>query len=304
VTRELFGHRLVAFRSESGKVSVLDARCAHLGTDLGRGCVIGESIRCPYHHWEFGLDGRCSRIPASADIPAFARQRVFPTAQRHGYLFVFNDREPNFPLPFYQGVTPDELLCSRPDSVVLDCPWYMIGANAFDLQHFRASHDRVLMGEPAVDCPAEFARRASARFSVSGNSLQDRLTRLLAGDEVSLSITDYCGNMMFATAKFRRASSYGLVVTQPLDTGRVLVRLFVMKRRSRSLIGRLFYDRLSLAVRQRFLRNFLSSDVERLIGVRYSPGRLIAADQILMEYFQWLAAVSHRRTARNAQEVE
>src|SRR5215471_9225278 len=90
VTRELFGQRLVAFRTESGKVAVLDARCSHLGTDLGRGCVVGEAIRCPYHHWEFGTDGRCTHIPASAEIPAFARQRVFPVAQRLGYFFVFN----------------------------------------------------------------------------------------------------------------------------------------------------------------------------------------------------------------------
>src|SRR5262245_9267595 len=74
VTRELFGQRLVAFQTESGRLSVMDARCAHMGTDLGRGCVVGEAIRCPYHHWEFSADGRCSHIPASAEIPAFARQ--------------------------------------------------------------------------------------------------------------------------------------------------------------------------------------------------------------------------------------
>lgn len=297
VTRELFGQRLVAFRTASGRLAVLDARCSHLGTDLGRGCVVGEAIRCPYHHWEFGPDGRCSNIPASAEIPAFARQRSFPVAERHGNVFVFNARAPLFPLPFYPGLTPEELRCSQPDEVTLECPWYMIGANAFDLQHFRASHDRQLLGEPTIDCPTDYSRRASARFAVSGNSLQDRLTRLLAGNEVTISITDYCGNMMFATATFRRARSYGLVVTQPLDGGRVLVRVLVMKRRSRGLIGRLLYDRLSLAIRRIFFRNFLAADAERLAGVRYNPARLIAADRNLAEYFQWLAGVSRREWA-------
>jgi nitrite reductase/ring-hydroxylating ferredoxin subunit len=295
VSRELFGHRLVAFRTELGKVNILDARCCHLGTDLGRGKVVGEGIQCPYHHWEFGSDGICTHIPAGGEIPAFARQRSFPTAIRHGYLFVFNDRAPLFPLPFYEGEDPDNLICSSPHEVILDCPWYLIGANAFDLQHYRASHDRELLGEPVIDCPTEFSRRAKARFTVSGNSLQDRLTRLVAGGEASLSITDYCGNMMLATARFRRASSFGLVMTQPLGESRVLVRLVVMKRRSSNPLLRLFYDPLSVAIRKMFFSNFLAADAERLAGVRYNPGRLIAADQFLKEYFQWLARASNGR---------
>jgi hypothetical protein len=99
--------------------------------------------------------------------------------------------------------------------------------------------------------------------------------------------------MMFATATFRRTRTYGLVVTQPIEGGRVLVRVLVMARRSRSFLGRWLYDRLSLGVRRRFLRHFLSSDAERLVGVRYNPARLIAADRIMIEYFQWLAAVSN-----------
>jgi hypothetical protein len=137
-----------------------------------------------------------------------------------------------------------------------------------------------------------------ARFSVAGSSVQDHLTRLLAGDEATLSITDYCGNMMLATATFRRARSYGLVMTQPLAEDRVLVRLMVMKRRSQNPVGRLFYDRLSVKVRKLFFRSFLSADAARLKGVRYNPSRLIPADRFLTEYFQWLAVVSHGRVER------
>ena len=302
VTKELFGQRLVAFRTAGGRVSVLDSRCCHLGTDLGRGQVVGESIQCPYHHWEFGADGCCTRIPAGGEIPTFARQRCYPAEERHGYLFVFNGRRPLFPLPFYDGEEPDNLLCSGVHEVVLECPWYLIGANAFDLQHYRASHDRELLGEPVIDCPTTFSRRAAARFAVSGNSLQDRLTRLFAGSEASLTITDYCGNMMLATARFRRARSFGLVMTQPLGESRVLVRLMVMKRRSRNPIGRLLYDRLSVEVRKLFFQNFLSADAERLAGVRYNPSRLIPADKHLAEYFQWLAVTAHGHEPTNSSD--
>jgi phenylpropionate dioxygenase-like ring-hydroxylating dioxygenase large terminal subunit len=136
-------------------------------------------------------------------------------AERHGFVFVFNGAEPLFPLPFYDGVAPDELACGQPFEAELACPWFMVGANAFDAQHFRGSHDRELRGEPVVECPTPYSRRARARFGVVGDSLQDRLTRLLAGDEAALSITDYCGNFLLATATFRRAKTYGMVATTP-----------------------------------------------------------------------------------------
>jgi hypothetical protein len=118
---------------------------------------------------------------------------------------------------------------------------------------------------------------------------------LLAGDEVALSVTDYCGNMILVTATFRRTRSYGLVVTMPLPEGRVQVRVMVLKRRSRSWVGRGLFDRISLAIRHRFITNFLSSDAMRLVGVRYNPLRMIAADRAMVEYFEWLASVSHGR---------
>ncbi len=293
-SRDLFGQRLVAYRTTAGRLAVLDARCSHLGTDLGCGRVVGEKLECPYHNWEYDAGGRCTRIPAGAEIPAFARQRSYPFAERHGHLYVFNGRQPLFPLPFYAGVDPAELICSDPHEAIVDCPWFMIGANAFDAQHFNASHDRHLLGDPVIDCPGPFSRRASARFAVKGFSLQDRLTRLLAGEEVSLSVTDYCGNMMLVTATFRRTRSYGLIVTMPLPEGRVLVRVMAMKRRSSSAIGRALLDRASVAVRHKFITRFLSADAVRLAGVRYHPARMIAADGALVEYFKWLGAVSER----------
>src|SRR5688572_25212811 len=63
-SRAACGRQLVAFRTDSGQVAVLDARCVHMGSNLSAGEVVGESIRCPFHHWQFGVDGRCTSIPA------------------------------------------------------------------------------------------------------------------------------------------------------------------------------------------------------------------------------------------------
>ena len=72
---KFFGQELALYRGkQSGKVILLDAYCPHMGTHLARnstsyvaqdGAVEGDSIRCPYHAWRFGPDGRCNHIPYS-----------------------------------------------------------------------------------------------------------------------------------------------------------------------------------------------------------------------------------------------
>ena len=66
--------------------AMLEAYCPHMGTHLGRSQasyvvesgqhVDGEGIRCPFHGWRFGADGRCDDIPYfDGPIPEKARVR-------------------------------------------------------------------------------------------------------------------------------------------------------------------------------------------------------------------------------------
>jgi phenylpropionate dioxygenase-like ring-hydroxylating dioxygenase large terminal subunit len=65
----LLGRRLVAFRTADGRPRVLLDRCLHRGGTLHRGAVIGDSIECPYHGWQWrGADGRCVYIPPNGLI--------------------------------------------------------------------------------------------------------------------------------------------------------------------------------------------------------------------------------------------
>jgi nitrite reductase/ring-hydroxylating ferredoxin subunit len=291
VSRDMLGRRLVAFRTKSGRLAVLDARCAHLGADLGCGTLAGETIRCPFHHWQYAADGRCFRVPGTRVVPEFAAQRSYPAVERHGYVFFFNGASPLFPLPFFFGCRTEHFVAGRPFRFVADCSWFMLAANGFDAAHFETVHDRTLMGPPRVDCPAAFARRMRYSARVTGNSLFDRLIRRFLGENVEVSITSWGGPFVLVTGFFQRARSYILIAAQPREDGRTDVQVIVFARRLNNPVARTALSSLSLGLRRWFTRGFMQDDIDRLGGVRYNPRTLIANDQLLVDFFHWLTAL-------------
>lgn len=274
---------------------VLGGRCSHMGAELSRGCVRGGRIVCPLHGWEYGHDGTCTHIPCAREIPALARQQAFPVEVRCGHVFFFNRAEVGFPMPFFDGVSVGELLAARPFEFTVAAPWYLVGANGFDVQHFRSAHDRTLVGEPVVDSRSPFSMRLTARFRVSGRAFRDALTRVLSGSEVQMTVENWCGNLVLVTAVFRRTTTYGLVSLQPLGDGSTRVHDIVWIKRRPGLLGSVF-DPMDAAIRRLFIREFVRADVESSAGIRYDPTRMTAADKTLVEYLEWLQNI-HRQTA-------
>jgi len=288
----LSGRDFVGYQTESGAIAVLSGRCSHMGARLANGCVKGERLACPLHGWEYGTDGICKNIPASNEIPRFARQASYPVEVRGGHAFFFSHTQIRFPLPFFEGVSPEQLMPARTFDLIAEAPWYFVGANGFDIQHFRMAHDRMLIGEPEVTSPSPFARRIVAAFEVSGGSPQDRLTRWFAGPRVTMDITVWCGSVIFVRATFARTTSFGIFNVLPIDAQRTLGRVVVWVQRSKAAIAQLLIDPLNAALRRLFIRTFLRSDLPRIAGLRYQPSNLIAADRVLADYFAWLENIA------------
>ncbi len=108
VSLNYFGTRLVAYRGEDNQVHILDAYCPHMGADLSLGYVEGNSLRCPFHSWRWGSDGKCDEIPYAKNIPAKACIKAWPTLEQNNLLFVWNDPEDNPPIEGQEPPRMDE----------------------------------------------------------------------------------------------------------------------------------------------------------------------------------------------------
>ena len=149
-----WGQDFVLYRGKSGKVVMLDAYCPHMGTHLGHnttsyvvqdGQIEGDSIRCPYHAWRFGADGKCDHIPYyDGPIPKAAAVRSHPVQERYGCIFAWHDPE---------GQAPDMALPEIPEwddaswvkwnvvrLGVIDCHPTEVIDNMADLPHLGPVH--------------------------------------------------------------------------------------------------------------------------------------------------------------------
>jgi 3-ketosteroid 9alpha-monooxygenase subunit A len=98
-----FGQEMVAWRSQSGRVTVMDAYCEHLGAHLGfGGHVEGEVIECAFHGWQWNHEGRNVCIPYEPRPNRGRRMRTHPVVERNECIYIWHDvqrREPFFDVP-------------------------------------------------------------------------------------------------------------------------------------------------------------------------------------------------------------
>lgn len=140
-----FGEELVLFRTRSGQARLVDAYCPHLGAHLGHGGrVIGETVRCPFHGWQFdGQSGACTTIPYCERIPAKARVRAWDVLERNGMIFAWYHAEqkpPEWEFPVMREIGGAEWSEPRTFELVLPAHVQDTHENNNDPVHFQYVH--------------------------------------------------------------------------------------------------------------------------------------------------------------------
>lgn len=98
-TLEYFDTRIVIFRGEDGRIRALNGFCPHMGANLGDGAVVGNTVQCPFHQWQWGDGGRCMHIPYHDAIPPAARIDEWPICIENELIYLWHDHEGLPPIP-------------------------------------------------------------------------------------------------------------------------------------------------------------------------------------------------------------
>ncbi len=139
------GRDLALFRSEDGRIGALHNYCPHLGAALHQGQVIGDSVQCPFHHWQFNGEGQCTGIPYAKQIPAQAKTESIPVVERNGMVIGWHHpmgEPPTFEVPALPAMDGDREGWGEPHYFEVDLPTCVqeIAENDVDSAHFLYVH--------------------------------------------------------------------------------------------------------------------------------------------------------------------
>jgi nitrite reductase/ring-hydroxylating ferredoxin subunit len=135
------------YRGDDGQVHAVENRCAHRQLKLSNGWVDGCRIKCVYHGWTYGPDGKLEHIPHELFGKGFphVQLRSYPVQVRYGLVWVFFG-DPALmasrPLPEVPEAEGDEPWVIAPVDFVWKCHPTMIVNNVMDSTHVGTLHSR------------------------------------------------------------------------------------------------------------------------------------------------------------------
>lgn len=277
IGRDFLDGKVVVFRGEDGVVSVTSAFCPHLGANLACGTVVGNSVQCAFHRWEFDRSGACVRTGVGDPAPRVAKLFAFPTCERYGIVWVFNGTEPLWPLPGFDR--PDSELVFHCYSMPLyTCDGWTISCNTPDMQHIKVVHGFNFHGADPHDLvewqqwshsyplKASFGENTTVdwRIGIHGTSIYQQQG----------TVDDWWLGIIVGMSSPRPGHSvpFGCIAVEKGDGSDARNRLNMERAQWAEAYG----------------RRIAAEDADILNTIRFRPGTLTRADRTLAQFFRFL----------------
>ncbi len=139
----LLGEDFVAFRSPDGTVGMMERLCPHRRASMAIARNEDCGLRCLFHGWVMGHDGRVVEVPSEpGDTAAFARKvrtRRVAVRENNGLVWahVGGGDEPQFPAFEFTAVPSENVLIAE---VPGRCNWVQLAEGQIDSAHISHLH--------------------------------------------------------------------------------------------------------------------------------------------------------------------
>lgn len=144
---KLLGEELLAFRDSEGRIGLVDHACPHRGAPLVFGRNEQCGLRCVYHGWKFGTDGRVVDTPtepAESRLKDRTRIKNYVCRERNGIVWAYmgpdQDAPPPLPNMEWNMVPPENVHVSFR---VQECNWLQALEGEIDSAHAAILHGRI-----------------------------------------------------------------------------------------------------------------------------------------------------------------
>jgi phthalate 4,5-dioxygenase len=150
---KLLGEDLIAFRDSSGRIGLVQERCAHRCASLFFAANRENGLRCPYHGWKYDVDGNCVDQPSEPPETNFAHKvklRAYACRELGGLVWAYMgppDRMPGVPeLEWAQAPAGHSYLSRR----LQECNYFQAMEGGIDSSHISFLHSDLGANRPRI----------------------------------------------------------------------------------------------------------------------------------------------------------
>lgn len=135
---ELFDSYWVLFQNEQGEIGCIQDACAHRACPLSLGKVTKGRLQCPYHGWEYTIEGNCEYMPSCHPTPTSVAS--LPVVAQAGMIWVWPGEEPAGTLLEQPLHAPQNFELQAEIIMDLDVEHGLMLENLLDLAHAPFTH--------------------------------------------------------------------------------------------------------------------------------------------------------------------
>jgi choline monooxygenase len=175
-------------RDADGRLRAFQNACRHRGSALCEGTGSGlTELRCPFHRWSYGLDGRLREVPSRREFGALdSYSDLVPVrVDTWGPLVFVNLDADAEPLDEFLGEVPadcewarvDEFRCTAAVSIAAPCNWKTLIDGFSETYHVQGIHREMLGMCDDVNGPQRVWERhgkLQQSYGVSSPRLRER----------------------------------------------------------------------------------------------------------------------------------
>lgn len=282
IGRDFLDGRAIAYRAENGEAVVMNAYCRHLGADLSMGKVVGNDIQCAFHHWQYGPDGGCTKIPASEKIPKAARMFKYPTVEKWGLIWAFNGAKPLFDVPEFVDYAEPDLDIRTAEAFDLPVEPWVPFTNSMDFQHLRVLHGLKIECDPDAIEVGDYRIQYDVRFEDPNLGVFDQRIRVTGTNTIALA------------GRLNGMAILSMATGTPTPDGRTHGWSVTATPRAE---GNDAEREQRLQIGEAFFRRLIQEDEPIMKTIRFHDGLLIDADRALARFLQYVRRFPTARPA-------
>jgi vanillate O-demethylase monooxygenase subunit len=286
----LLGRDIVIARLDAATVAAMIDRCPHRSTRLSVGCVDGGALRCAYHGWRWGADGRCVEIPSAPGIPVPERfrQESFEATVEHGLVWVRLKAGAPTVVPPVPAAADASMRIIEGEPYTWPTGAARRVENFVDLAHFAWVHDGTL-GDRKQPVPPEVAVERAAgelRFSFVPPPMAGQEETALVGPSSYRMPMPLTVDIEFAIAGRPGVKRHLWMTAAPIDRGLCRTYWSVARNDGHDRPDEEFlaFQQVVLAEDEAVVCNQIPAELPVEPGAELH----VKADKVSLEYRHWL----------------